>query len=145
MKIDKINIKKLHIDDWVRIKSSNKLGQVSKICTYKNQDHDTVSVDGLVCASNNIGYVELTPDIIASSGATTSSKNEYMFKGKYFDLSLYYTRYPDETGLYNVIIGETCNSSGMEYDELVFGYIKYVHELQHLLDIFDVDYKINFN
>lgn len=135
MKIGEINIKKLHIDDWVRIKSSNKVGQVSKICTYKNQDHDTVSVDGLVCASNNIEPVELTPDIIASSGVVVVSENEYLIKREHYNVSFYYVKHSNIIGSYDVIVGEN--------DEVVFWRIKYVHELQHLLDIFNIDCKIN--
>ena len=140
-----MDIKKLMIGDWLRIKSTHVIGQVTRLCTYKNIDHNTVNINNIICDINGVEPIVLNSDILKTPKCKNNLNNEYVFSNKNFVIILRCVKHIYNTNIYNVVIKENCDNSCNKCSEVTFGYIKYVHELQHLLDMFDITCEINID
>lgn len=140
-----MDITKLMIGDWLRIKSTGVIGQVTKLCTYKGIDHNILRINSVICDINGVEPIKLSTDILKTLKCKNNLNNEYVFSNTSFTIILHCVEQIYTSNIYKVTIKENYDKPCTECCEIVFGLIKYVHELQHLLDIFDVTCKINID
>lgn len=120
MKIDE-----LMINDWIMLKSNEKIGQVESINAYPTHHSVFISGDENVYLEEDFKGIPLTEDILKKNFSYDKNDELYYYNGLNFIFS-------EEDNA--VLVGQ--NGIGFYGDEFhYFTFIKTVHELQHVLKI----------
>ena len=144
-----MNVKDLKIGDWV-YNPIGTMGQITKICSYKDSEHNKVCVGLVLCSADEIKPIELNSDIVTAlykSNLKEEKNVDSIITDNESDTFLMLSNYNYGIALVNDEDGYTIKIVDMLIPCQVIPYykIQYVHELQHLLDIFHINYELNLN